>query len=448
MSRTLLRTSACAMAFLAAGATARAQGMDSAEALDRWIAAVRAHEPGKADAAVGSTAALKYSDRVRLNPAMRMFFVALRGGVLATKTDAQRRIGELFRAVRMDPGLGAFVRRAAVLHTDAAVFKDDFPAFVDDSPSPERPSASVTPEGGMSTPTRSRPVEDASPLLSNKVMMLHTDGRIVGQMRADWNWVFARALLDLLLSPVQRTPQHSDIATAADVTFVGEWYHAVAAYLLAMGDHGDLRLHLEHAAGILPNDPRLLFDRACLAEMLGSPPYQALPGDPSYSAAHTMMSVPSEDKTNGEAEKLFRRAFEIDPAYAEARVRAARLLERRALHDDASAELDKAFAGAQDRVVLFYAHLVAGRVAQARGRAADSLDHYASALKLFAGAQSALVGASQAAVMMSNVPLALSFTARLDAMAEQYEADPWRLYGLGAGRDVDALIAAMWSHVR
>lgn len=447
MSRAL-RTGACVMALLAAAATARAQGMESAEALDRWVAAVRAHEPGKADAAAGSMAVLKYSERARLDPAVRMFFDAVRGGMLASRTDAQRRIADLFHSVRMDPGLGAFVRRATVLHTDAAVFKDDFPDVLDDAPSPERPAAGVTPEGGMTTPRRSRPGEDRPPLLWNEVLTLHTDGRIVGQGRSDWNWVFARALLDLLLSPVRRTPQHSGIATTADVAFVGEWYHAVAAYLLARGDHGDLRLHLEHGARMLPDDPRLLFDRGCLAEMLGSPLYQVLPGDPSYSTSHVMMTVPSEDKTDGEAEKLFRRAFEIDPAYAEPRVRVARLLERHALHDEASAELDKALAGTQDPVVLFYAHLFGGRIAQAGGRAADSLDHYAAALKLFASAQSALIGASQAAVMMSNVPLALSFTARLDARAEQYEADPWRLYGLGAGRGVDALMAAMWSHAR
>lgn len=459
MSRAL-RTGAGVIALLAAAATARAQGMESAEALDRWVAAVRGHEPGKVDAAARSMAVLKYSERARLNPAMRMFLGALRGGMLASKTDAQQRIADLFHSVRMDPGLGAFVRRAAVLHTDAAVFADDFPAFVDDAPSPEPTAPRVTPDGGLSTTRRVRPGEEPSPLLSNEAFVLHTDGRVVGQARADWNWVFARALLDLLLPPAEHrdspgpcrgaaclgTPQHSGLATTADVAFVGEWYHAVAAYLLAQGNHGDLRLHLEHGASMLPDDPRLLFDRGCLAEVLGSPLYQVLPGDPTYRTSHMTMTVPGEDRTDGEAEKLFRRAFAIDPAYTEARVRGARLLERRGLHDEASAELDAVFAGVQDRVVAFYAHLVAGRIAQARGRAADSLDHYTAALTLFASGQSALIGASQAAVMMSNVPLARSFTGRLDARAERYEADPWRLYGLGAGRDVNVLMAALWKH--
>ena len=100
-----------------------------------------------------------------------------------------------------------------------------------------------------------------------------------------------------------------------------------------------------------------------------------------------------------------------------------------------------------DTDTTFYAHLVAGRVAQARGRFPESLEHYVSAVTLFPDAQSALIGASQAAVMAADIPKALSFVQRLSPRSEVFEADPWWIYQLGSGRDVNELMAALWAHV-
>ena len=65
--------------------------------------------------------------------------------------------------------------------------------------------------------------------------------------------------------------------------------------------------------------------------------------------------------------------------------------------------------------------------------------------KVFADAQSALVGASQAAVMANDVQQALSFVRRLGPRSQLFEADPWWIYQLGSGRDVDDLMAALWA---
>ena len=48
---------------------------------------------------------------------------------------------------------------------------------------------------------------------------------------------------------------------------------------MATGKHADLKRHLVQAASILPDDHRVLFDRACYAETLGLPIYHVLPGD-------------------------------------------------------------------------------------------------------------------------------------------------------------------------
>lgn len=441
---------------------ARAQTTASVNALETWIKAVNAHQPGKVDPAVGFVGALKYSDRAILNPAMTIFLAALRRSPVAAKSDSAQKILELYHAVRANPGPAPFLYRAAVLHADAAIFRDKFPDFEDDAPTPGAAKMSIDPMGGA--PSGRRSVE-ASPLLSNERAMVHTDGRVVGQAALNWNWPFARALLDLLLrAPAQAEAKlgacrgaecmgtlsrPSDIGTEADRVFIAEWYHATDAYLLATGKHADLNRHLTHAAAVLFDDPHILFDRACYAETLGLPLYQVLPGDAGYwnAPAHIFLDVPSEDKTDREAEKLFAQAIAVDPKYAEARVRLARLLERRGLHDEAASQIEQALAATPAGAVAYFAHIVAGRVELARGHAADALGHYRAALAIFPDAQSALLGASQAAVMSSDVPGALALAQKLGDRTAKYDADPWWNYNLGAGRDVDDLMAALWSRV-
>ena len=407
-----------ALLLLAMPRETRAQTEASAASLQRWVTAVRAHVPGEADAAAGFVATLSYNNRVELNMAMQVFFAALRGQAISERTAPRRQINELFSSVRVDPGIAAFLRRAAILHTDAAIFRVRFHAPVGDYPPPSTQS------------------QASSALLFNKRLVLSTDGRVVGSSVAEWNWPFARELLDLLL------------AVAPDRPFAAEWYHAADSYLLATTNHGDLTSQLQHAAAVLPDEPRILFDRACEAEALGLPLSQAVSGEARYAGRTSLsVSLPSEDKTDAEAERLFRRAIDIDPSYAEARVRLARLLERRGQHDAAAEQLEPALASKPDRVTAYYAQLVAGRVAQARGRFPESREHYAAASTLFPDAQSALLGASQAAAMTGDVETALASVHRLSERSEVYAADPWWTYNLGSGRDVTALMTALWARV-
>ena len=50
----------------------------------------------------------------------------------------------------------------------------------------------------QSFPTKRPDSERQSPLLTNQRILLDKDGRIVGEVAANWNWVFARSLLDEL----------------------------------------------------------------------------------------------------------------------------------------------------------------------------------------------------------------------------------------------------------
>jgi tetratricopeptide (TPR) repeat protein len=419
----------CVCLLSCAASNALAQDDASAAALGQWVSAVRQHTPGKPDAAASDVAGMSYADRRRLNPAMEVFLRDLYAEPDRPRTKALAVIFALIRSVQQDPGVAFFLRRAAILHTDAAVFRSRLPAPPDDAPRvAERP-----PPG----PTRLLPTlpPPPAPLLSNDRFVLHQDGRVIGETGAEWNWPFARSLLDRLAD--------------TERTFVGEWYHAVAAYLMAAGDQGDVRGHLQHAARTLPDDPRALFDRAMFAETLGLPYTQVLREDMEFSTASQRMNLdlPSEEKTNAEAEKLYRRTLAIDPDYVEARVRLARLLDRGGQREEAASQIAQALDAKPAGVVGFYAHVVAGRIATARGRYDEALEQYRAASGLFRNAQSALLGASHAATMMADPSETRAPLERLGAASATPDADPWWDYKLGAGRDVNALMTHLWSRI-
>jgi tetratricopeptide (TPR) repeat protein len=415
-------------------------------ALQEWVSAVNTHVPGRADASVATVSALSFEKRRNLNAGMGFFLRVLASRRVATNSDYFKRVAEIGRATTRNPGADVFLKRAAVLHLDAAVFASQFPA---------QEVASVDTSARRPTESRVDPRCGApeSPLLANNRLIIDKDGEILGDTAANWNWPFVRSLVDLL---APRPP---------DDPFVGAWYHASVAYMFANGLYGEATCHLERAAAMLPDDARVLFDRACYAEILGLPMHQVLLPDSDIRAPSrtggidwtgrrpsTNLGIPRAEVTNAEAERLFRRALQADPAYVEARVRLARLLDLRKRHAEAAAELDTALAAKPPDakptgVVAFYAHLFAGRAAQGLGRIDDAVHHYQEATALFPDAQSALLGLSQAALLRSDLAAALAPLGRLGPRSVTFDADPWWQYRLGAGRDVDSLLSEIWASV-
>ena len=67
---------------------------------------------------------MTFEDRSELYTGLGLFVAVLKDQRVATSSEAQRRIAQLGRDARQHPGAEAFLKRAAVLHSDAAVFND------------------------------------------------------------------------------------------------------------------------------------------------------------------------------------------------------------------------------------------------------------------------------------------------------------------------------------
>ena len=398
-------------------------------AVERWIAAVQHHVPGQGDAEVEMVSALTFDERRELNAGMEFFLHVLLGNQPPTKTPGAKLLASVAGATRQVAGATAFLKRAAVLHTDTA-FKREIDNITDVAPAGRPPGLPY------------------SPLLSQRSLIRNWDGEILGNTLADWNWTFARSLVALLSPRPSADP------------FVGTWYHATSAFMFQRGSYGELLPHLESGTALLPDDARILFDRACYAEIQGLPRIQVLLSDADVLTMRTTRSrsdtitmpahlrqfgIPPEDETNDEAERLFRRALRVDPSFVEARVRLGRLLGVRKRHDEAASELAAAITAKPTGALLFYAHLFAGRSAQVLGKIAGAVEHYRSAAQLFPGAQSAQLALSQAALLESDVPAALESVQRLDNSTTA--RDPWWSYYLASGRDADTLLREMWAQV-
>jgi tetratricopeptide (TPR) repeat protein len=397
-------------------------------AVKSWAEAVRSHTPGRRDDATEHVATLTFGRRLELSPGMTLFLSALLGKRTIASTGSRKDIvGAALRA-RANPGTHAFLKRAAVLHADAAMqneLDDRTPAEIE-----------VVPPG---TPP--------SPLFSRHNLFLDHDGEIKGEIASDWNWPFARSLLDLI------------VPRPADDPFVGTWYHATTAFMLSERLYGEVSSHLGHAAAVLDDDALILYDRGCFSEIQGMPVSQVLLSDEDLLAlrAHQagnrppveaspvsmQLGVPPADVANEQAERLFRRALRADASLVEARVRLGRLLVERKRHEEALAELDTALAAKPESLVAFYAHLFAGRAAQGLGKIDEAAAHYKEAGALFPGAQSALLAQSQAALLGADVAGALEPIAHIDRSSSAL--DPWWLYHLAAGRDAEDILRDMWS---
>lgn len=378
------------------------------ELVSRWHDAVRFHTPGQNDDSLKWLGSLGPDEWRLLNAGLKKYFEGLK---------AQRSVSN------------ADITHAALFHADAAMF------------GPPAPASQLALGWFANAP---------APLLKT------LDGETVGTIEANWNWIFARALVDLMYPSPRKEP------------IVPVWYHATAAYMLQHGLYGEVGAHLDRALELFPDDEWLLFDRACLAEILALPRSQLVMDDaraqqngpanrpsqlfvPGQLSVNRSVAYPTAAEGNSLAERMFRKALDIDPNLIEARVRLARLLEVRGRFAEAQTQLDRAIASRiSDPAVWFYAQLFAARASLATGRPTSAMAHVRQALVLYPDAQSALLVRSQIALQQSDVRGALQPIQQLGLQSPipQDRSDPWWLYDMGTGRLANGLLADLWARAR
>jgi tetratricopeptide (TPR) repeat protein len=409
------------------------------EGLERWAGHVMSHVPGQADASVRAVWSLTFEDRKTLHPGMALLLDAVAGKRVTTRSPLERRIADLGAELARNPGAAGFIKRAAVLHGDAAII-----GYV---------SPLIRPVPAGAPLPMSRPAGLAAPLLTARPLWLENDGQVIGMSVSDWNWIFARSLLDRLKPP------------GAD-PFVGQWYHATIASMFQNRMFGEVQWHLEHAAEMLPNDARILLDRGCSEEQQGLPRSQGALSDADIVTLRMQKAgMPSRTGRSGSvglnlgikpieisnraAEGFYRRAVERDPRLFEARVRLARLLTLRSKYAEALEVITVAPAGtAPDVIAEYYAHLFAARAERGLGRLDFAASRIRQARDLFPGAQSALMAASHIAMLRADEAGAEEPMRHLALLSFErtYGDDPWWIYETFTGRYADALIAEMWKN--
>lgn len=409
----------------------------TAEAIERWVDAVTSHVPGETDAAVRAVWSMTREDRKTLHPGMAPLLDAAAGKRVTSRSPLVRRIADIGAQLARSPGAAEFVKRAAVLHGDAAML-----GYIPPLIRPLPPSV---------PPPLSRAAALDAPLLIDRQLWLENDGQVVGMTVSDWNWIFARSLFDRLKPP------------AAD-PFVGQWYHATMAFMFQNRIFGEVAWHLEHAAESLPADARILLDRGCAQEQQGLPRSQnALSDDELATLRMGRSGIPTRtgrsgsvgrnlgiqpiEVSNRAAEAFFRRAVEGDPRLFEARVRLARLLTLRSKHAEALDVITAAPAGtAPDVIAEYYAHLFAARAERGLGRLDAAASRIRQARDLFPEAQSALMAASHIAMLRADEAGADEPMRHLALLpyTRDAEDDPWWVYETFTGRYADVLIAEMW----
>lgn len=416
------------------------------EAIDRWAAAVTSHVPGEPDAAVRAVWSMTLEDRKTLHPGMALLLDAIAGKRITSRKPLVLRIAAIGVDLARSPGASEFIKRAAVLHGDAAML-----GYVPPLIRPIPPDA--PPPLGRASLSRAAAME--APLLTDRQLWLENDGQVVGMTVADWNWTFARSLLDRLKPP------------SADL-FVGQWYHATLAFMFQNRIFGEVQWHLEHAATVLPNDARILLDRGCASEQQGLPRSQTVLSDDDMVALRMgRLGMPSRTRRSGsvglsigiqpveisnrDAEGFFRRAVQRDPRLFEARVRLARLLTLRSKFAEALDAISGAPAGtAPDVIAEYFAHLFAARAERGLGRLDAAASRIRQARDLFPEAQSGLMAASHIAMLRADEAGAdepMHLLALLPYKRDP-EEDPWWVYETFTGRYADVLITEMWKDTR
>ncbi len=146
---------------------------------------------------------------------------------------------------------------------------------------------------------------------------------------------------------------------------------------------------------------------------------------------------------------MFRRAVDLEPDFAEARLRHGRTLGALGRHDEAVMELDRVARDTDDATTLYLAHMFLGDEHQALGRRDEAASHYSEAASLFLDAQSPHLALAQLARRHGDrggALRAIDSVLALPADVNRRE-DPWWTYFEPSTDAADALVRELCDRV-
>jgi tetratricopeptide (TPR) repeat protein len=380
--------------------------------LDGWIKSVDQHSAGESDEALARLTDWTYNDL----ELMRGYVEALVGLPLNTRARDNRRsiVGRDFAAIKervtdlkLRGRFDDFMKRAAILHTDAALL-GSMPLVV------EPPTSLQQPRWARGSNQRS-------------VNVKSFDGRVENFELRNLHWDFAMDVLEALPAAPRRDP------------IVAQWYRAIGAFFVSERQFADAFGHFNRGRQLVPDDPQVMFGEACFNEALGAPRLQNYVKVTTLPGGLTILGVESPQAHWRRAEDLLRRSVAIDPAFTEAQLRLGRILVVLGRHDEGLKVLQRALADAPDYRLRYFAHLFSGDAQQSLGRVDDAQRSYERALELYPDAQAARMGLASALRSTGGDALAALLPV-LETAPGSHSHDPWWDYYDGDAAQVPELL--------
>ena len=251
-----------------------------------WIDAVDKHAAGQTDAALGVVTAWTYEDLEVMRPYVEALF-GLPAAQRSARAMRRRSLGSndtaaLALLTRSLLGRGDFVvfmKRAAILHTDAALL-GGMPLV-------------VTPPSALKSDARQQ---------QRNVDVLSHDGQVTHFELQNLHWEYAMDVLEAL--PAKPAPD----------PFAGQWYRAIGAHFARQGQFADAIRHFQRARRVAAQHAGVLYGEACLQETLGAPRIQDYVRVTSLPNGLIIRGIESPQSHLRRAESLLRKALAADPA--------------------------------------------------------------------------------------------------------------------------------------
>lgn len=383
--------------------TTQSQPNRTAEMLRDWADAVDEHRAGEEDDALSKIGEWSYNDLEVMQPFLEAFVgTPQRNDDLRAAKRRTHLTGRDQAMVRKESKdrIGAdadgFRKRAAMLHTDAAVLLD-------------LPAAAAPPDKRQPGPSSAQTRSD------RRVDVISNDAEYQKVEYANPHWKIAMDMLDAVAVP--RDP------------FVAQWFADIGTYLVVQRRFNDGLEHFDRARMVVPDHAGVLFAEARLHEALSAPLMQNF----VLTASARGVTVGGIDDRRTElrrAEALLQKALAHDPSLDEARLRLGRVIMQQGRWDEGLTQVRQVRSKTTDERMVYYANLFAADAELALGRANDAAKSFNLALIAFPESQAARLGLTAAIAVDGKREDAFNalLPTLLASPERQGDDDPWWVY--------------------